>query len=144
VQTAEIERGWSEGLAAASLDRDPTLVYETLYGLEGGHAAGDALIERGATALLCASDILALGVIRAAREAGRRVPEDLSVVGFDDAGLNPYVDPPLTAVQQPFSAMSAAVVQLLDSATGPGDASQELRFRPELVVRGSTGAAPTN
>jgi LacI family transcriptional regulator, repressor for deo operon, udp, cdd, tsx, nupC, and nupG len=65
------------------------------------------------TAVVCASDRMALGVIRAARERGLEVPDDVSVVGFDDAGPNAYYDPPLTSVQQPFEAMAHAVVQLL-------------------------------
>lgn len=143
VQSGEIERGWSEGLAAAGLERDPTLVCETLYGLEGGQAAGEALLASRATAMLCASDLLALGVIRAVHESGRTVPGDVSVVGFDDAGLNPYVDPPLTSVQQPFTAMATAIVQLLGDVAAAEDPPRELRFRAELVVRGSTGAART-
>jgi LacI family transcriptional regulator, repressor for deo operon, udp, cdd, tsx, nupC, and nupG len=140
VQSEELERGWSEGLAAAGLPRDASLVCETIYGLEGGHAAGDALLEARATATLCASDLLALGVVRAVHESGRHVPGDVSVIGADDAGLNPYVDPPLTSIQQPFSAMATAIVQLLADAS-PDEADRELRFRAELVVRGSTGAA---
>jgi LacI family transcriptional regulator, repressor for deo operon, udp, cdd, tsx, nupC, and nupG len=142
VQSAEMHRGWSEGLEAAGLTADPTLVSETLYGLEGGHAAGEALLDSGATAVLCASDLLALGVIRAVRERGLSVPDDVSVVGFDDAGPNPFVDPPLTSVQLPFEAMATATVQMLGVGM-PADAERgpELRFRPELVVRGSTGAA---
>jgi LacI family transcriptional regulator, repressor for deo operon, udp, cdd, tsx, nupC, and nupG len=142
VQSAEMERGWAEGLASAGLEVDPSLVSETLYGLEGGHAAGEALLDSGATAILCASDMLALGVIRAARELGRSVPGDVSVIGFDDAGPNPFVDPPLTSIQLPFEAMATATVQLLGTGPlTPGSRGPELRFRPELVVRGSTGAA---
>lgn len=137
VQSGEMQRGWRDGLRAAGLEPDPSLVYETLYGIEGGHSAGEALLDAGATAILCASDLLALGVIRAAQGSGRSVPADVSVIGSDDAGLNPYVDPPLTSVQQPFTAMAAATVQLLGA---PEDVGRELRFRPELVVRGSTGA----
>jgi LacI family transcriptional regulator, repressor for deo operon, udp, cdd, tsx, nupC, and nupG len=142
VQSAEMERGWAEGLSAAGLEVDDSLVSETLYGLEGGHAAGVALLDSGATAILCASDMLALGVIRAARELGRSVPGDVSVIGFDDAGPNPFVDPPLTSVQLPFDAMATATVQLLGAGLPTdGGRGSELRFRPELVVRGSTGAA---
>jgi LacI family transcriptional regulator, repressor for deo operon, udp, cdd, tsx, nupC, and nupG len=142
VQSAELERGWSEGLEAAGLTRDDGLVVETLFGLAGGRAAGDALLEQGATAMLCASDLLALGAVRAVRESGRSIPGDVSVVGFDDAGLNAFSDPPLTSVQQPFVAMADATVQLLGSPPALGESGQELRFRPELLVRGSTGAAP--
>jgi LacI family transcriptional regulator, repressor for deo operon, udp, cdd, tsx, nupC, and nupG len=116
-------------------------VSETLYGLEGGHAAAVQLLRAGATGIVCSSDLMAIGAIRAVREAGLRVPEDVSVVGFDDAGPNAYLDPPLTTSQQPFEAMSAAVVRLLTEPLSDGPAP-ELRFRPELVVRASTGPAP--
>lgn len=141
VQSDEFQRGWSEGLATAGLERDPALLCETLYGLEGGQAAGNALLDSGATAMLCASDLLALGAIRAVQESGRSVPADVSVVGFDDAGLNAYVSPALTSVQQPFEAMAHATVQLLGTTPDSEGAARELRFRPELVVRSSTGAA---
>jgi LacI family transcriptional regulator, repressor for deo operon, udp, cdd, tsx, nupC, and nupG len=142
VQAAEIERGWVEGLAAAALTPEEALVCETRYGLEGGRAAGEDLLAAGATAVLCASDLLALGAIAAAHETGRRVPDDLSVVGFDDAGLNAHVDPPLTALRLPFGAMASAVVQLLTTPPVTDGAPPELRFRAELVVRSSTGPAP--
>jgi LacI family transcriptional regulator, repressor for deo operon, udp, cdd, tsx, nupC, and nupG len=90
---------------------------------------------------VCGSDMMAIGAVRAVRESGRRVPEDVSIVGFDDAGPNAYLDPPLTSTQQPFEAMAAAVVQLLIEPLTEGPAP-ELRFRPELIVRASTGPAP--
>jgi DNA-binding LacI/PurR family transcriptional regulator len=135
--------GYLAGLRDAGLPATESLTSETLYGIEGGHAAGARLIARGATAIVCASDRMALGVIRAARESGLRVPGDLSVIGFDDAGSNAYVDPPLSSVQQPFEAMAAAIVRLLvHPETERDEVPVALRFRPELVVRASTGAAP--
>jgi LacI family transcriptional regulator, repressor for deo operon, udp, cdd, tsx, nupC, and nupG len=139
--TLELEQGYLAGLQAADLPIDPALVSETLYGLEGGHAAAVKLLRRGATGIVCGSDLMAIGAIRAVRENGARVPEDVSVVGFDDAGPNSYLDPPLTTTQQPFEAMAAAVVQLLIEPPADGPAP-ELRFRPELIVRASTGPAP--
>jgi LacI family transcriptional regulator, repressor for deo operon, udp, cdd, tsx, nupC, and nupG len=139
--TLELEQGYLAGLQAADLPIDPALVSETLYGLEGGHAAAVKLLRHGATGIVCGSDLMAIGAIRAVRENGARVPEDVSVVGFDDAGPNSYLDPPLTTTQQPFEAMAAAVVQLLIEPPADGPAP-ELRFRPELIVRASTGPAP--
>jgi LacI family transcriptional regulator, repressor for deo operon, udp, cdd, tsx, nupC, and nupG len=67
----------------------------------------------------------------------------VSVVGFDDAGPNAYVEPPLTAIQQPFERMAAAIVRLLTEAIAePSTTPSALRFRPELVVRSSTGPTP--
>lgn len=130
--------GYRAGLEGAGLPFDPALVRDTVYGIEGGHAAGGELLEVGATAVSCASDRMALGVIRAVREAGLEVPDDISVVGFDDAGPNAFVDPPLTSVQQPFEAMAASIVQLLTDQINGWDTATELTFRPQLVVRGST------
>jgi DNA-binding LacI/PurR family transcriptional regulator len=117
------------------------LVERTLFSVEGGDTAGARLIERGCTAVVCGSDLMALGVIRAARRAGLRVPEDLSVVGYDDSPLIAYTDPPLTTVRQSVQAMSEAAVRaLLDEIAGEPAPRGEFVFRPELVVRSSTGA----
>jgi LacI family repressor for deo operon, udp, cdd, tsx, nupC, and nupG len=118
------------------------LVEHTMFSIQGGVAAAKRLIERGVTAVVCASDILALGVIRQARRAGLDVPGDISVVGFDDSALMMCTDPPLTTVRQPIEAMGqAAVAQLLSQVGGSHASSEELLFEPELVVRASTGPA---
>lgn len=111
-----------------------------MFSLEGGHAATARLIRRGVTGVICASDVMALGAIRAARRAGLSVPGDVSVIGYDDSALMNCTDPPLTTLRQPIDAMGRAVVDLLaaqiDKALVPAD---ELLFEPELVVRASTG-----
>jgi LacI family transcriptional regulator, repressor for deo operon, udp, cdd, tsx, nupC, and nupG len=92
---------------------------------------------------VCASDVLALGAVRAVRRLGRRVPEDVSVVGYDDSAIMTCTDPPLTTVRQPIEAMGQAAVDLLvNQMTGGGVLTDELLFEPELVVRGSTAPAP--
>ena len=111
----------------------------THFTVEGGMAAAGALLDRGCTGIVCGSDLMALGAVRAARERGLRVPEDVSVVGSDDSLLIGYTDPPLTTVRQPVPAMSAAAVDaLLDVISGVASPRAEYVFRPELVVRGST------
>jgi LacI family transcriptional regulator, repressor for deo operon, udp, cdd, tsx, nupC, and nupG len=118
------------------------LVEHTMFSIQGGVAAAKRLIEQGVTAVVCASDILALGVIRQARRSGLEVPGDVSVVGFDDSALMMSTDPPLTTVRQPIEAMGqAAVAQLLSQVGGTQVSSEELLFEPELVVRASTGPA---
>lgn len=117
------------------------LIERTLFSLEGGDTAGARLIERGCTAVVCGSDLMALGAIRAARRAGLRVPEDFSVVGYDDSPLIAFTDPPLTTVRQSVQAMSEAAVRaLLEEIGGEPAPRAEFIFRPELVVRSSTGA----
>ncbi|MFF7200777.1 MULTISPECIES: LacI family DNA-binding transcriptional regulator [unclassified Streptomyces] len=118
------------------------LVERSLFSVEGGHAAAGALLEKDCTAVVCGSDMMALGVIRAARERGLHVPYDLSVVGFDDSRLVAFTDPPLTTIRQPVKAMAAAAVgALLEELQGSPVQSTEYVFQPELVVRGSTAQA---
>jgi DNA-binding LacI/PurR family transcriptional regulator len=118
------------------------LVEHTMFSIQGGVAAAKRLLDRGATAAVCASDVLALGVIRQVRRAGLDVPADISVIGFDDSALMMCTDPPLTTVRQPIEAMGqAAVAQLLSQVDGTHVSSEELLFQPELVVRASTGPA---
>lgn len=115
----------------------------SLFSVEGGAASADRLVERGATAVICGSDLMALGAIRAIRARGLRVPQDVSVVGYDDSLLVAFTDPPLTTVRQSVSTMgSAAVRALLDEVSGVPAPRAEFLFRPELVVRRSTGAVP--
>jgi DNA-binding LacI/PurR family transcriptional regulator len=115
------------------------LVARGLYSLESGQAGATRLMAAGATAIVCASDPLALGAVRAARRQGRSVPADLSVVGFDDSALMSCTEPPLTTVRQPIESMGRTVIELLlaQIQTGAG-AGDELLFEPELVLRAST------
>jgi DNA-binding LacI/PurR family transcriptional regulator len=131
--------------AAGRLDRKSPedLVERTSFSMEGARAAASKLIERGATGIVCASDVLALGTVRAARRLGLRVPNDVSVVGYDDSAFMNCTDPPLTTVRQPIEAIGQAAVDLLVSQIeGVGVTPDELLFEPELVVRGSTAPAP--
>jgi LacI family transcriptional regulator, repressor for deo operon, udp, cdd, tsx, nupC, and nupG len=116
------------------------LVERGLFSMESGQAAGAKLLQKGATGVVCASDVLALGVVRGARREGYGIPEDVSVVGFDDSALMACTDPPLTTVRQPIEPMGRSAVQtLLSLIHGNPVSTEELLFAPELVVRGSTG-----
>ncbi|GLW06614.1 HTH-type transcriptional regulator MalR [Microtetraspora sp. NBRC 13810] len=119
------------------------LVAHSLFSVEGGQAAAAVLLERGCTGIVCASDLMALGAIRACRARGLTVPGDVSVVGFDDSPLIAFTDPPLTTVRKPIGPMAAAAVEtLLEAVNGAPAKHVELVFQPELVVRGSTGSGP--
>ncbi|MFF3263350.1 LacI family DNA-binding transcriptional regulator [Streptomyces sp. DT20] len=120
-------------------------VARAMYSLEGGQAAAMRLLDEGVTGFICASDVLALGAVRAARRRGLSVPADVSVVGYDDSAFMNCTEPPLTTVRQPIEAMGRAAVELLSVQIG-GRAvpSDELLFEPELVVRGSTAQPPRN
>ncbi|WP_412751964.1 LacI family DNA-binding transcriptional regulator [Krasilnikovia sp. M28-CT-15] len=128
--------GWSDA------DRD-ALVERTTFSMESARLAATRLMQRGVTGMICASDVLALGSIRAARRLGLAVPDDVSVVGFDDSALMTCTDPPLTTVRQPIELMGQAAVDILvHQIEGAAAGTDELLFEPELVVRGSTGRAP--
>jgi LacI family repressor for deo operon, udp, cdd, tsx, nupC, and nupG len=134
----------SHRLAGGDADeaRPGKLIERTIFSMEGGHAAATRLIKRGVTAFICASDVLALGAVRAVRRQGLSVPDDVSVVGYDDSMFMICTDPPLTTIRQPIEAMGqAAVAQLLSQLGGSHASSEELLFEPELVVRASTGPA---
>ena len=118
-------------------------IVSTLFTVEGGQVAGGELIDSGHTAVICSSDLMALGVIRAARSRGLSVPEDVSVVGFDDSPLIAFADPPLTTARQPVTSMGKAAVSALVTEIGGSRVSRtELLFHPELIVRGSTARVP--
>lgn len=119
-------------------------VERAMFSLEGGRAAAARLMRRGITGIICASDPLALGAVRAARREGLRVPEDISVVGYDDSAFMNCTEPPLTTMRQPIEAMGRAAVELLVTQIQGGSVTPgELLFEPELVVRGSTAQAPS-
>ena len=125
------------------LAMDQTSIAHSLYSLESAQASAGRLLENGITGIICASDPMALGAIRAVRRAGLAVPHDISVVGFDDSALMTCVDPPLTTVRQPIKPMCRTVIELLlAQMAGNGLSHDELLFEPELVVRNSTGQAP--
>lgn len=115
-------------------------VERTIFTAEGGQVAAGRLIETGHTAVVCGSDIMALGVIREAHSRGLSVPGDLSVIGFDDSPLMAFTNPALTTVRQPVQAMCEAAVSGLLHAIG-GDLldGTELLFHPDLIIRRSTG-----
>ena len=120
----------------------PELVERGTFSIEGGQATAARVLGKGATAVICGSDVIALGVVRAVRRVGLDVPDDVSVVGFDDSLLMSCTDPPLTTVRQPIEPMGrSAVATLISQIGGAPVSSEEILFEPELVVRGSTGPA---
>lgn len=136
--------GFRQAMARLGFTDDvEPLIERSLFSVEGGHAAAARLFERGCTAVVCGSDLMALGAVRAARGMGLRVPQDVSVVGYDDSPLIAFTDPPLTTIRQSVQGMGEAAVRaLMDEIAGQPAPRAEYVFRPELVVRGSTGAAP--
>lgn len=130
--------------AFEALGFGPDSIERTTYTAEGGQVAAGRLIESGHTAVVCGSDLMALGVIREARVRGLSVPEDLSVVGFDDSPLMAFTDPGLTTVRQPVRPIAEAAVSALVRAMADGSPLDptEVLFHPDLIIRRSTGPAP--
>jgi DNA-binding LacI/PurR family transcriptional regulator len=128
--------------AFLAADGNDAYVEHTIFTTEGGESGATRLLRKGVTGIICASDMLALGSIRGARRSGSHVPDDVSVIGFDDSALMSCTDPPLTTVRQPIGAMGRAAVDLLvGQIDGTAVPARELLFEPELVVRSSTASA---
>ncbi|MEW1901636.1 MULTISPECIES: LacI family DNA-binding transcriptional regulator [unclassified Streptomyces] len=135
--------GYREGLAEAGLAADESLVANGDFTEEGGRRAMRELLDRrpDLDAVFAASDVMAAGARAVLREAGRRVPEDVALVGVDDSAVARHMDPPLTSVRQPIEEMGRAMARLLlqeiASPSAPDD--QPRRLLPtELVVRASS------
>jgi DNA-binding LacI/PurR family transcriptional regulator len=138
--------GYRAAMAAAGLPVDPDLVVHAALTREDGRAAAVEVLARAdrPTAIFASNDLQALGVYQAAREAGLTIPDDLSVVGFDDIPVVAWVDPPLTTVHQPLTEMAVAATELA-LALGRGETAPQigLEIGTRLTVRSST-APPKN
>jgi LacI family transcriptional regulator len=140
--------GFRQAIREVGVEADVTLEEEADdWGIDAGEAAAARLLARGFafTALFAHSDLIALGAIARLRQAGLRVPEDVSVVGFDDLPVAAVVDPPLTTVHQPMQEVGAfAAGLLLDQLGRPRPARGRVHLLPTaLVERASTRAAAT-
>jgi DNA-binding LacI/PurR family transcriptional regulator len=107
-----------------------------------GDAAGRAILSDGqATAVFVGNDQMSIGLLHACREAGVRVPEDLSVIGFDDIPEAAYFAPPLTTMRQDFDALGRDIMAtVLDVLRGEPDDVDRTSRVPDVVVRASTAA----
>ena len=133
--------GYHDALAAAGLPPRPDLVCSCDTSIASGHAGMQTLLQRepGLTAVFVASDLMAVGAVRALEEAGRHVPADCSVVGFDDIPLAGFLHPPLTTVHQEIFAKGQTAARLLLDRLAGRDAPDQLTLPCQLVVRQSTG-----
>ena len=136
-------RGYSQALQQAGIEIDPALVFYHGLNREAGVAALDEALdlEDPPTAVLAANDIVALGALQRAYERDIKVPQDLSVVGFDDVPLAQHSVPPLTTVAQPMADMGRAAIDLLAArlSTEKTTEPQIVEFKSELVMRASAG-----
>jgi LacI family transcriptional regulator len=134
--------GYRAGLEMAGLTVDEQLVRSGDFRLKAGYEEAKVLLNlnESPTAIFAGNDLSGLGVLRAAREVGLRVPEDLSVVGFDDIPISEWSTPSLTTVRQPLLEMAAVAVRtLLESAETGRSLQRRVELAADLVVRESTG-----
>jgi DNA-binding LacI/PurR family transcriptional regulator len=137
--------GYRAALDDASTPVAPELIYEGTFLPEDGLIHGRTLLGLAArpTAVVTHNDLQALGLYQAAAEAGLRIPDDLSVVGFDDLPITNWVTPPLTTIHQPLTEMAASAANLA-IALGRGETPphHRLELATELVIRASTAPPP--
>ncbi|MGG1312722.1 MULTISPECIES: LacI family DNA-binding transcriptional regulator [Cohnella] len=135
-------RGFKQGLLDMGVPFDDADIVICEYRIEEGRRGAQELLARAdkPTAIFCCNDLLAIGAMQVARQLGVKVPDDLSIVGFDDTILASVTNPPLTTVAQPIEQMGKQAFQLLIHNLDNADAAkQRVVIRPELTVRQSTG-----
>ena len=135
--------GYRRALLAAGQSVNPELSVVCKPDLEGGYGAARRLLARGPEldALLCYNDLVAVGALQACASEGRRVPEDVALVGFDDILLAGLVTPPLTTLRSDRRRLGGEAVRLLLQAVGGCvDGCENVVLQPELIVRASAPA----
>lgn len=135
------KEGYLRALLKHGLAVNKSLIVESDFTEAGGFLAMEQLLASKPDAIFAASDIMALGAMRAVRDAGLRVPEDIAFVGFDDLPLASHSNPPLTTVHQPIAKFGEGAVDILidliENGTKP---SRRIFMETELVIRDSCGA----
>ncbi len=133
-------RGYRRALEGAGIPFDPALLREGDYSAASGYAAAQSLLAAGAdfTALFVSNDTVAFGAMAALREHGRRIPEDVAVVGYDDVPLAAYAAPPLTTVRSPAVEHGRLAAEMLIKLVR-GETVAEPRLKLELIIRASCG-----
>lgn len=133
--------GYHQALAEADVTPQPKLIVDSDYTEAGGVRCTNALLNAGIAfdAIFAANDLMAFGAMQALKRAGRRIPEDVAVVGFDDMGAAAHTSPSLTTVRQPFYEMGRIAARLLlERMSGTPLPSQPVILPTELIVRGSS------
>ena len=133
--------GYVTALTTADIDYNPALVKYGNFTEEGGNACADYFINSKVTAVVCASDLMAIGLIRGFKERGIKVPEDISVSGFDDLEITRYFSPALTTVKQDFFMLGKTAFSLLRQSI-KGFTTKRIILQAEPIFRKSTSKAP--
>jgi LacI family repressor for deo operon, udp, cdd, tsx, nupC, and nupG len=134
--------GYEDALRDAGIESDPSLLCRGNFSLQAGYDAAKHLLAQNdrPTAIFCENDEMAIGAIRCIRQAGLRVPEDISVAGFDDIPFAAFCDPPLTTIYQPAEAFGQRAVEIMIalSEDRPLGSEEHVVLPFKLVTRGST------
>ncbi|MEA2621973.1 MAG: hypothetical protein QOH61_883 [Chloroflexota bacterium] len=134
--------GYRRGLREAGLELDPRLEASGAFEQEGGRRAMSELLDRAPDldAVFAASDLMAAGALQSLRRAGRRVPEDVAVVGYEDSSIATSTEPPLSSVRQPTEEIGREMARLLLADVASGQrVARRVVLDTELIVRESSG-----
>jgi len=136
--------GYRAGLEHAGIEVDPALIRMGDFQFDSALAAATSMLSRPGrpTAIFAGNDFEAMGVYEAARLHHLKIPDDLSVVGFDDLEMSAWVSPPLTTVAQPLAQMAATATRMV-LLPAPGEGGNRMELATSLVVRSSTAPPPT-
>ena len=135
--------GYREALGESGIEVDASLLIETRLGYAGGYEAAVRILNTTPrpTALFCDDDEAAIGAMKAIREAGLRIPDDIAVIGFDNIEVGAFAPVPLTTVAQPVEEVASLAVEMLFSRMNGADSGEvkSVSVKPHLVVRESCG-----
>jgi LacI family transcriptional regulator len=140
----DVERllGWHQALARVGLTPDPQLIRLSSWHMESAYQAARELLEerRDFTAIIAGSDMMAFGILRALHAHGLRVPEDVSLIGFDDINYSEISIPPLTTVRQDTQKLSQEAISRLLHMIETGETPDPLIVPTQLIIRGSASS----
>ncbi|SHK20449.1 LacI family DNA-binding transcriptional regulator [Hespellia stercorisuis] len=129
-------KGFEKALKEYSMKLDPSLMYEGDYDIDGGEKGTEYLMKKGVTAIFAYNDLTAYGVYRYAGRIGKKIPDDFSVIGYDDVTFSEIITPPLTTIRQPVYDMGIEAVRQVIKGIQQGDGKYErIEFDPEIVIR---------
>lgn len=132
-------KGYQAALSEASLPIQESLIYEGNFQTESGMEALPYLLGKGVTAIFAFNDMMALGVYQQASHYNISIPDNLSLVGYDDIFISDFITPPLTSIEQPVKQLAdETVAQVMNAIQGKGERNEAIVFEPLLKVRGST------
>ncbi len=140
----ERQQAFRDFMQAHFGESEPGLVQTAENSLEGGYQAMMNLVQAGSlpSAVFASDDLMAIGAMHAAYQRGIRIPEDISIVGFDDISVSSYTNPPLTTIRQPTEKIGHVAMDTMQALTHPNEQeqpAQHITIQPELVIRESSG-----